>query len=81
LLTLHPLLNDLNNDFLTNVTNDPNQVYGSFTLQELMNYISWIGLEGTQEYSTAINNIPTELNRMTYSELAANSKYTHNCTN
>src|SRR5690606_11826641 len=50
LIDIHQQLNDPNNDFLTNVNNDPNAVGTPYTIQQLMNYISWIGLEGTQDY-------------------------------
>jgi hypothetical protein len=78
LLNLHNELNDVNNDFLTNVTNDPNSVSGPYSLNDLLYYLSWVGLEGTQAYLNTINN-PTENNRMAYSEIVANTKYSKIC--
>ncbi len=52
--------------------------FGNFTLQEVMNYISWIGLEGTQNYIDTIQNNPLELSRKVYIENAARIFYSHN---
>ena len=77
--SIHSLVNDSNFDFSTNVNNDTSIVGGPYTIPQLMNYISWIGLEGTQEYSTSILSIPTELAKKNYVEGAANTKYTNTC--
>lgn len=79
LIDIHPWLNDVNNDFLTNINNDPYRIGGDYSLQEIMNYISWIGLEGTQDYLTSINNNISELARMIYVENSARTKYTDQC--
>ena len=80
LLNIHPILNDPSNDFLSNVIADTIAIVSKpNTLQELMYYNSWVGLEGTTEYNTAIGSIPLEVGRMAYSELAIKTKYTHNC--
>ena len=80
LVSVNSLLNDSSNDFLTNVNNDPSIVGGPYTISQLMDYISWIGLEQTQDYATNISSIPTELAKKQYIEGVANTKYTHNCT-
>lgn len=54
-------------------------VDGPYTLQQLMEYVSWIGLEGTQAYATTIGMGTTEELKKQYVEGVANSKYTHNC--
>lgn len=79
LVNIHSKLNDTNNDFLTNVNNDSQNVYGNFTLQQLMEYISWVGLEGTQEYINNIQNNATEKANKNYVENAARNKYTNTC--
>ena len=76
---IHPWLNDGSNDFLTNVNNDNLNIYGDFTIEELMDYISWIGLEGTQEYINTILNNPLEETKKSYVENAARTEYTNNC--
>lgn len=79
LMNIHPWLNDTANDFLNNVNNDPFIIGGPYTLEQLLNYISWIGLEDTQEYnSTIINNI-LETSKKVYIQGAARSEYTHDC--
>lgn len=78
LINIHPTINDINNDFLTNINSDPLNTFGNFTLQEVMNYISWIGLEGTQDYINTIQNNPLELSKKVYIESAARLFYSHN---
>ncbi len=80
LTNIHASLNDSSNDFLTNINNDPNIVGGPYTVNELMEFISWIGLENTQDYIDTITNSTTsELEKKQYIEGIANSKYTKNC--
>lgn len=81
LITIHGLLNDTSNDFLNNVNNDPNIVGGPYTIQELMENISWIGLEGTQEYISSVGVGTAAESQKQYVEGVANTKYTHNCIN
>ncbi|NQY28339.1 MAG: hypothetical protein HRT69_02600 [Flavobacteriaceae bacterium] len=78
LLSIHNDLNDINNDFLSNVNNDPNIIGGPYTLNQIMDYITWHGLDQTQEYINTINGTPEE-NKADYLINAARSKYTHNC--
>ncbi len=78
LISIHPFINDINNDFLTNINNDPLNSYGNFTLQQVMNYISWIGLEGTQNYINTIQNNSLEHQKKVYIEDAARLFYSHN---
>jgi hypothetical protein len=78
---IHPWLNDQNNDFVSNINNDPFNVGGNYTLSQLMDYISWIGLEGTQEYANTFlgpSNV-SELSKLTYIEDAISTKYTQEC--
>ncbi len=56
LLDIHQNLNDPANDFLTAVTNNPNIQEGPYTLQEIMYYTSWIGLDDTIDYKAIFNN-------------------------
>jgi len=77
--SIHPLLNSTTNDFLTSVNNDPYIVGGPYTLQDLMNYISWGGLEGTEDYNTTISNDPTKLAKQQYIGTVLETKYTHTC--
>lgn len=79
LVNIHPWLNDANNDFLTNVNSDSLNLYGDFTLEQLMEYVSWIGLEGTQDFINTIQNSPLEHTKKNYVENAARAKYTNNC--
>ncbi|WP_417195301.1 hypothetical protein [Bizionia sp.] len=79
LLDIHPSLNDTNNDFLTNVNNDLLNSFGNFTLQQLMDNVSWIGLEGTQDFINTIQNNPTNLAKQNYIMGAANTEYTNTC--
>tara|TARA_R110002124_G_scaffold139543_1_gene303734 strand:- start:733 stop:2580 length:1848 start_codon:yes stop_codon:yes gene_type:complete len=79
LVSLHALLNDSNNDFLTNVNNDPNIVGGPYTIAQIMDYKSWAGLEGTSDYTNTIANIPTELAKLNYLESMFSTDYNHNC--
>lgn len=79
LVNINSKLNDTNNDFLSNVNIDSQNVYGNFTIQQLMEYISWIGLEGTQEYINNIQNNSTEKAKKNYVENAARTKYTNTC--
>ncbi|MFD2551627.1 hypothetical protein ACFSQP_07345 [Bizionia sediminis] len=79
LVDIHPWLNDASNDFLSNVNNDNLNLYGNFSLQELMEYISWIGLEGTQEFINNIQNNSLEFTKKNYVETAARIEYTNNC--
>ena len=53
--------------------------FGNFTLEQLMDYISWIGLEGTQDFINNIQNNPLEQTKKNYVENAARAKFTHNC--
>lgn len=86
LINIHQYLNDPSNDFLTAVQNDPNIQGGTYTLQQLMYYTSWIGLEDTQNYQAIFNN-PTsttsamEQTRINYTESVIHTKYNLNCTN
>ncbi|KGO81369.1 hypothetical protein Q762_09120 [Flavobacterium cauense R2A-7] len=79
LINIHPWLNSSNSDFVNNVNNDPYIVGGPYSLQQLMEYISWIGLEGTQEYNNTIFNNQNELSKKVYIQIAAKTKYTNNC--
>ncbi len=79
LVDIHPWLNDASNDFLSNVNNDSLNLYGNFSLQELMEYISWIGLEGTQEFINNIQNNSLEFTKKNYVENVARVKYNNNC--
>lgn len=79
LLDIHAWLNDVNNDFLSNVNSDPFIIGGTYTLQQLMDYISWIGLEGTQDYQNTINNNTQELYKKVYVESVVRTKYTTIC--
>lgn len=78
LVQAHNVLNDPSNDFLTNVSNDPNIVGGPYTLSDLMDNLSWVGLEDTQEYINTIVGTFRETKKQ-YVEGVANTKYTHNC--
>lgn len=79
LVDIHPWLNDTSSDFLDNVNSDPLNFYGNFTLQQLMDYISWIGLEGTQQFANDIQSNPLEQTKKNYVENAARSQYSNNC--
>jgi hypothetical protein len=79
LVDIHTGLNDPANDFLSNVNNDPLNSFGNFTLEQLMDYISWIGLEGTQDFINNIQNNSLEQTKKNYIENAAREKYTQNC--
>lgn len=79
MVEIHPWLNDNSNDFLSNVNNDPFIVGGSYTLEQLMGYISWIGLEGTQDYQNTISNNALELSKKIYVQGVARAKYTNTC--
>ena len=79
LLEIHPLINDSANDFVTNVNGLNNVLYNNLTLQELMEFISWIGLEGTDEYNNTIRNNPYLLGKMSFIEAAAKNEYSKNC--
>ncbi|WP_333659265.1 hypothetical protein [Flavobacterium sp.] len=81
LLNIHPYINDSTNDFLTSVINDPNIQGGTYTLQDIMYYTSWLGLEGTLEYNSIFNDPtnPNESIRKSYTETVINTKYNHNC--
>ena len=81
LTSIHALLNDTSNDFLTNVNNDLSIVGGPYTIAQLMEYISWIGLEATQEYATSIGVGTTAESEKLYIENASNTKYTKTCIN
>jgi hypothetical protein len=81
LIQIHPILNDSNNDFLNNIINDPNRVGGNYTLQNMMYYLSWIGLEDTQAYLNTFNNNSIETTRVQYTESAVRTHYTNNCIN
>jgi hypothetical protein len=78
LLSIHSFLNDANNDFLTNISNDSNIVGGPYTLSQVMDYITWVGLDQTQEYINTISGTSEE-SKSDYLIGAARSKYTHNC--
>ena len=73
------VINDPANDFLSNVNNDNMNFFGNFTLEQLMDYISWIGLEGTQDFINNIQNNPLEQTKKNYVENAARAKFTHEC--
>ncbi|WP_290696818.1 hypothetical protein [Lacinutrix sp.] len=79
LVNIHAWLNDTENDFLTNVNGDSLNFYGDFTVNELMNYITWIGLEETQEFVNNIQSHPLEQTKKNYVENAARAHYTNNC--
>ena len=79
LVNIHPWLNDTDNDFLTNVNNDPFIIGGSYTLNELMDYLSWIGLEDTADYTTEISSDALELSKKVYVQTASRNKYTNSC--
>ena len=79
LVAIHPWLNDPSSDFLTNINSNTLNLYGDFTLQQVMNYISWIGLEGTQEFIDSIESDPLEETKKNYIENAARAQYTNNC--
>ena len=79
LVDIHAGLNDPANDFLSNVNNDNMNFFGNFTLEQLMDYISWIGLEGTQDFINNIQNNPLEQTKKNYVENAARAKFTHEC--
>ncbi|AKA34502.1 hypothetical protein [Flagellimonas lutaonensis] len=79
LMSLHPLLNDSNNDFLSNVNGQNNLLYNNFTLQELMEFIGWIGLEETDEYKNTIGNNAYLQGKKEFVENAAKTEYTKNC--
>ncbi len=79
LVSIHPWLNDTNNDFLTNVNSDNLNFYGNFTIGELMDYLTWVGLEGTQEFINTIQNVPLEQTKKNYVENAARTQYTNSC--
>ncbi|MCB0463828.1 MAG: hypothetical protein KDC81_14110 [Flavobacteriaceae bacterium] len=81
LVDVHSLLNDTSNDFLNNVNSDPMASGTPYTLDQLMNLVTWIGLEETQEFINNILNNPTQLANKNYVENAARQKYTPNCTN
>ncbi len=81
LIDIHQYLNDSTNDFLTLIVNDPNIQGGTYSLQDLMYYTSWIGLEGTSAYNSIFNDPtnPNEIIRKNYTEIVINTKYNHNC--
>lgn len=81
LVNIHPLLNDTNNDFLNLINNNPNNVGGTYTLDEVMNYISWIGLEGTSDYLNSIVNTQAELNNLNFIKSVLRDDYNMNCNN
>ena len=79
LVDIHPWLNDTSNDYLSNINNDVFNIVGTYNLQQVMKYISWIGLEGTQDYINNISSNPTELAKKNYIENTARNKYTNTC--
>ena len=68
LVDIHPWLNDSSNDFLTNVNNDTSNLYGNFTIQQLMDYVTQIGLESTQVFINTIQNNPLEQTKKNFVE-------------
>jgi len=79
LIDIHPSLNDSGNDFLNNINSDISLVGGPYTLQQCMEYVSWIGLESTDEYNTQVLSVPGELAKKNYIENASRVHYTNNC--
>ncbi|WAC03809.1 hypothetical protein N7U66_10540 [Lacinutrix neustonica] len=79
LVFVHPWLNDTSSDFITNVNADTLNLYGDFTIEELMDYIAWIGLEGTQDFINNIQDIPLELTKKNFVETSARTHYTNDC--
>ncbi|MDT0295792.1 hypothetical protein ACFQ3R_07765 [Mesonia ostreae] len=79
LLNIHPWLNDSQNDYLSNINNDLTGIGTPFTLTELFGYLSWIGLEETQEYQNQILNDTQSLSEKVYVEYATKTHYTNNC--
>jgi len=86
---IYPLLNDPNNDFLSNINSDPSNPYGTFTLERAMEFLAWAGLEGTNGYTTSVTNNPPNLSGVNYINGylsptgfvpgAAQTKFTHTC--
>lgn len=81
LLNIHPLLNDTNNDFLNSINNNVNNVGGTYTLSQVMDYIAWIGLEGTGEYISDVINTSGELAKKNFVENMSTQNYNRNCNN
>ncbi|WP_034061171.1 hypothetical protein [Lacinutrix jangbogonensis] len=79
LVSVHPWLHDSSDDFLTNVNGDNLNLYGDFTINELMDYITWIGLEETEDFANNIESVPLELTKKNFVETAARTYYTKNC--
>lgn len=79
LLEVHPLLNDSSNNFLTNINSDINNTNGDFSLNEAFYFLSWRGLENTQNYISLIQSNSVSLNKKNYIETASNNKYTNTC--
>ena len=79
LLEAYPLLNNPSNDFLNNINNDINNTNGAFTLNEAFYFLSWRGLENTQNYINLIQSNTTSLNKKNYIETASNNKFTNTC--
>ncbi|WP_034061012.1 hypothetical protein [Lacinutrix jangbogonensis] len=79
LVNIHTWLNDSDSDFLTNVNGDSLNFYGDFTIEQLMDYISWIGLEETEDFINNIQDVPLELTKKNFVEVSARTHYTNNC--
>ncbi|RTL14266.1 MAG: hypothetical protein EKK56_01830 [Flavobacteriaceae bacterium] len=79
LLEAYPLLNNPSFDFLNNINNDINNTNGAFTLNEAFYFLSWRGLENTQNYINLIQSNTTSLNKKNYIETASNNKFNNTC--
>jgi len=79
LIDIHPLLNNSSDDFLTNVNSDPNIVGGPYTIPQIMDYYSWVGLEETQDYINNVANDSVELSKKQYIEDVVNTMYNQDC--
>lgn len=79
LLEIYPLLNDTSSDFINNINSDINNTNGLFTLNDAFYFLSWRGLEQTQNYINLIQNNPVSLNKKNYIETASNNKFTNTC--
>ena len=81
LTELYTLINDITFDYLNNINTDTNNTFGTFSLNDALGYLSWRGLENTQNYISLIQNITIEYNKQNYIENSANSKFINSCNN
>jgi len=72
LYSIHPWLDNQSNPFENFVISD-----GTFSnLSEFFDYLSWNGLEGTQDY---MNLSPAEKTKIDFALQMLSTDYNHNC--